>query len=451
MSRDASFDSARDAGQGGETSPLVLDGASVRELTIPGADFILTADYSRQGGDLILNARDGSAQVIIRDFFADDTPPTLFSDSGARVSGELATKLAGPMAPGQYAQNGSIAQAEAIGRVESVTGQATAIRTDGSRVELHKDSAIYKGDTVETSEGASLGIVFIDKGTFAIGENARMVLDELIYDPPNGNFSSSVSLLQGAFVILSGGIGKANPGGVAINTPVATIGIRGTHFALDIKQIGSDSLFTLLRGAIEVANAATSVLLSEAGLSTTFSSFNLPSGPVFQLTEAQLGAAFGSVLGISAALAPFSVNPPDEITPESGGNPTGGGHTGNQNVSQGALASLGLSSNPFSALLQNQFSTFGDGTTDSSDGRSDLVGEVVGATPEGGVVIQGDENDNDLQGSNGTDVISGRGGDDVIIGNGGDDTLFGNEGNDLFLRNTGDGNDIIEGGVVSTR
>ncbi len=145
---------------------------------------------------------------------------------------------------------------------------------------------MFQGDAVETADGATLGIVFIDKSTFAIGENARMVLDELIYDPAGGHYSSTTSILQGAFIILSGGIGKANPGGVAINTPVATIGIRGTYYALDINQIGSNSLFTLLNGAIEVANAVTNVLLSETGLSTTFSSFNLPSCPIIGLSEA---------------------------------------------------------------------------------------------------------------------------------------------------------------------
>ena len=76
--------------------------------------------------------------------------------------------------------------------------------------------------------------MFVDKTTFAVGENARMVLDEMIFDPGSNNVSSVTSLLQGAFVIITGEIGKLSPESVVINTPAAQIGIRGTGIYLEV-------------------------------------------------------------------------------------------------------------------------------------------------------------------------------------------------------------------------
>ena len=64
---------------------------------------LLVADYARDGSDLVLTGADGS-QVVIQDYFAQTEPPVLMTESGAIVSADLAAKLAGPLAPGEYSQ-----------------------------------------------------------------------------------------------------------------------------------------------------------------------------------------------------------------------------------------------------------------------------------------------------------------------------------------------------------
>ena len=64
--------------------------------------WLLKADFSPQGSDLLLTGPDGS-QVLIRDYFNLDTPPDLMTDAGALIPAELAVKLAGPTSPGQFA------------------------------------------------------------------------------------------------------------------------------------------------------------------------------------------------------------------------------------------------------------------------------------------------------------------------------------------------------------
>ena len=104
-------------------------------LIVPGGEFLIHADYVRQGPDLLLVGADG-AQVLIVNFFAAGQPPVLESDTGLRILPHVAKKLAGPMAPGQYAQAGPGIGAEPVAKVAQIDGEAVAVRADGTRVSL---------------------------------------------------------------------------------------------------------------------------------------------------------------------------------------------------------------------------------------------------------------------------------------------------------------------------
>jgi hypothetical protein len=150
-------------------------------VTVPGGHFLLVADYIREGADLVLLGPDGET-VVVRDFFSSDAPPVLITEGGARVPPDLAEALAGPAAPAQSAQAGESEAAPPIGQVQTIEGTATATRADGTEVTLTSGSPIFQGDVIETGAGASVGVVFIDTTTFSLGEDGRMVMDELVFD-----------------------------------------------------------------------------------------------------------------------------------------------------------------------------------------------------------------------------------------------------------------------------
>ena len=102
----------------------IFDGAGATQLKISLGDFILKADYSRNGADLVLSGEDG-AELLIQDYFSNATLPDLVSENGSLVEGGVVDRLAGPLAPGQYAQAAQTAQ-NAIGVVEDAFGQVTA-------------------------------------------------------------------------------------------------------------------------------------------------------------------------------------------------------------------------------------------------------------------------------------------------------------------------------------
>ncbi len=273
---------------------VVLDAHDAAELVV-----LLTAEYAHEGSDLILTGADGT-QVLIQDYFAQAEPPLLLTEGGARIGAELASRLVGSVAPGQYAQAGEAVGAQAIGTVDTIEGVVTVIRADGTRVELEARAPVFQGDVIETDEEGAINIVFIDDSTFAMDEDGRMVLDEFIFDPATHEGKSAFTVVQGVFSFVSGEIAKTGPDALIVNTPVATIGIRSTEVAVRAGAEGEETIITLLAeedgavGEIVITNAAGTQILNIANQTSIVSS-NLiaPSVPEI-MSSSQLSDLFGT-------------------------------------------------------------------------------------------------------------------------------------------------------------
>ncbi|MFQ5494592.1 MAG: FecR domain-containing protein, partial [Phycisphaerae bacterium] len=223
--------------QPGGGAPQYIDVGAGGTVVIPGGDFLLLAQYSRDGADLVLTGPNGSV-VVVRGFFALETPPTLATGDGAQIGPDLAARLAGPASPGQYAQAAPGGAGQAIGEVTAAEGAVTALRTDGTRVQLAEGDPVFEGDVLQTGADASVKVLFADGTQFALGESARMTIDELIYDPGADQGSALFSLVQGTFSFVSGAIAHTAPDAMMIRTPVAQIGIRGTELLIKVDQSG---------------------------------------------------------------------------------------------------------------------------------------------------------------------------------------------------------------------
>ncbi|MBI5165103.1 MAG: tandem-95 repeat protein, partial [Magnetospirillum sp.] len=215
----------------------VVAGPGAITVTIPST-LLLSAEYVRDGHDLILIGPDGQ-RFIVRDYFATDNPPDLVTAGGAMIDAALATHLAGPLAPGQYAQAGAAAHRNGIGRVDTLTGTVEIRHADGTKVVVKKGDTVFQGDIVVTGDGGSIGITFADSSTFALGAKGRMVLDDMVYDPGAHHGSSMTTVIQGAFTFVSGQVAKTAPDAMKVKTPVMTIGIRGTAGGGSVEEDGN--------------------------------------------------------------------------------------------------------------------------------------------------------------------------------------------------------------------
>ncbi|WP_050928180.1 Ig-like domain-containing protein [Aestuariivita boseongensis] len=231
-----------------DLAPVILLEPEDGRLIVPDASLLFGADFQRAGHDLLLVNEDAPT-IRIEDYFFSDPPASIFSPNGAQLTGEIISRLAGPIAPGQYAQVGSVRGGDPIGQVETIDGVATVQRSDGTVETLDVGMKIFQNDVVETDAAGSVALTFVDGTIFTLASGTRMVIDELIYDPSSNDNTASFSLVQGSFVFIAGQVAKT--GGMDVNTPSATMGIRGTTVLARIETVNGaiTTEVTLVRDA----------------------------------------------------------------------------------------------------------------------------------------------------------------------------------------------------------
>ena len=207
------------------------ESGNAERIVIPDTELLFSARFKKAGSDLILTGEDGT-KFVVAGYFDNIKRPDLAAPGGAFLSGELVERLAGPENPGQYAQVGAPAGAAVIGRVERLGGSATVQRANGVVEELNIGDNIRQGDIVETRAGSTLGLSFIDGTAFNMGATARMAIGELVYDASSTSNSAVFSLVKGAISFVAGQAAKT--GDMRVDTPVASMGIRGTSVNTNI-------------------------------------------------------------------------------------------------------------------------------------------------------------------------------------------------------------------------
>ena len=140
-----------------------------------------------------------------------------------------------------------------IGKVVTATGSVTIERANavviqanvaGPAGQAKVGDLVYQGDVVATGADGRVGINFTDGSSFNLSSNARMALNEFVYDPNGKSNSTLFSLTKGAFTFVAGKI--ATTGDMKVDTPVATMGIRGTTPHVEISDDGTVKFSTLI-------------------------------------------------------------------------------------------------------------------------------------------------------------------------------------------------------------
>jgi hypothetical protein len=103
---------------------------------------------------------------------------------------------------------------------------------------------VYRGDVIQTGADGALSITFADGSSFNVSRNARMEVNEFVYDPNGHSNSTLLSLTKGTFTFIAGNI--AHTGDMKVDTPVGTMGIRGTAPRVEILDDGTVKFSTLV-------------------------------------------------------------------------------------------------------------------------------------------------------------------------------------------------------------
>ena len=108
------------------------------------------------------------------------------------------------------------------GPVKVVRGTATLDATSGM--------TLFTADRVVSGNGASGGITFRDGTLLTIGASSQLEIRDYAFETKDSKYAFDVYLAKGSAIYSSGRIGKLSPESVRVDTPSATVGVRGTRF-----------------------------------------------------------------------------------------------------------------------------------------------------------------------------------------------------------------------------
>lgn len=182
-----------------------------------------------------------------------------------------------------------------IGEISELKGNGEITRVNSSETfTAELDSDIFSFDDVRTGNGR-LAIEFLDDSVVKLTEHSKLIIDEYIFDPDPSKSKMSLQMASGTARFISGAFGKINKENITINTPTATIGIRGTDFTTTVDELGR-SLVILLpdkngdsSGEITVTTAAGVEILNEPFQATMVSAWEQPPTQAVTLANMTLG------------------------------------------------------------------------------------------------------------------------------------------------------------------
>jgi len=127
------------------------------------------------------------------------------------------------------------AASETIGSVKKVVGEAAVVR-DGQSIPARPGFKLNAGDTLETGPDGRLGVILRDDSLVSLGPSSRIAIEKFLFLPAEGSLGLTTRILRGTMAYVSGLIGRLAPESATFVTPVATIGVRGTHFAVKVAE-----------------------------------------------------------------------------------------------------------------------------------------------------------------------------------------------------------------------
>ncbi|MBK9184857.1 MAG: FecR domain-containing protein [Moraxellaceae bacterium] len=143
--------------------------------------------------------------------------------------------------------------ADVAGRVNFVSGKVEAVSADGNRRNLVRGELVNSGERLETNSGR-VQIRFTDGSFVSLQPNTVFGLDNYAFNKAQPNEGSLLfNFIRGSMRTVSGAIGKVNRGNYKVQTPVATIGIRGTSYAASQEPNGR-LLLTVGKGIVNLQN-----------------------------------------------------------------------------------------------------------------------------------------------------------------------------------------------------
>jgi ferric-dicitrate binding protein FerR (iron transport regulator) len=144
---------------------------------------------------------------------------------------------------------GPVAALEASGQVIAVVRDTAASGPAGDRA-LAVKGPVYSGDLIKTNRRGTTQILFADNTRMVIGPNSEVAVDDFVFSGSSKASTFAIDALRGSFRFITGASAKNV---YSINTPTATIGVRGTAFDGHVAEDGTTTI-AMWRGTVRLCD-----------------------------------------------------------------------------------------------------------------------------------------------------------------------------------------------------
>lgn len=129
---------------------------------------------------------------------------------------------------------------EAVGAVEFVRNDTYVIHSDnsGTAFRLKKGFAVYRGDLLLSDAQSSLIVLLNDKSQLTLGAFTKLRIDKSVYNPQTSFRDTLLNMLIGKVRYIVTKL-KSDDQNFRVETPLATLGVRGSDFA--VAYVGKES------------------------------------------------------------------------------------------------------------------------------------------------------------------------------------------------------------------
>ncbi|MGL5734973.1 MAG: FecR family protein, partial [Beijerinckiaceae bacterium] len=167
------------------------------------------------------------------------------------------------------------AQGASIGVAARANGNVTG-QMGGRAMPIATGTNVFQNQVVATAAASDALLNFRDSTHLEVGPSSRVVLDRYIFNPDGGARQAVVEMATGTFRFVTG---ISNPRAIKLQTPQATIGIRGT--VLEITVINGETVVNVIQGAAIVClrrqpSNCTQVIGAGGSISATAGDLEVP-------------------------------------------------------------------------------------------------------------------------------------------------------------------------------
>ncbi len=151
----------------------------------------------------------------------------------------FAVALLGTVSPAAFAVG--------IGTITEVVNQAYHTPPGAAEIAAKVDDTLVTDETLRTEENSTISVQFVDGSELSVEAGSEVILSDYVFDAQTTASSGVIDLSNGQFHYNSNGNDDSK---IALQTPVATIGIRGTEFLVTVAK--DATVVDIVDGAVEV-------------------------------------------------------------------------------------------------------------------------------------------------------------------------------------------------------